>query len=93
MKIVSLDKEAIEKHLKYLREDKHCNEFYVALLLYDIKGINDIKDLTDEDIEAAFDIQDEYDSVYNEDMRERFLYDLNLEKESCNEEIERDLEK
>ena len=38
--LMSLNRDAIEKHLKYLKEDKYDREFYVALLLYDIKGIN-----------------------------------------------------
>ena len=76
-----LNREAIEKHLKYLKEDTYCREFYVALLLYEIKGIDDIKNLTEKDIDIAYEIQDDYDSIYNEDMRDRFLYDFTLEKD------------
>ena len=76
-----LNREAIEKHLKYLKEDAYCREFYVALLLYEIKGIDDIKNLTEKDIDIAYEIQDDYDSIYNEDMRDRFLYDFTLEKD------------
>ena len=36
---MNLDRNAIEEHLEYLDNDKHCNEFYVALLLYDVLGI------------------------------------------------------
>lgn len=84
---MELNKEAIERHLKYLKEDKYADEFYVALLLYDIRGVMDAKDLTDEDIEIAFEIEDEYESIYNEDMRDRFLYDFQIEKEE-EEELE-----
>ena len=83
---MGLNKDAIEKHLQYLKEDKYNTEFYVALLLYDVKGIDSIKDLTDEDIDVAYKIQDEYDSIYNEDMRDRFLNNFEMEKDE--EELE-----
>lgn len=83
---MSLNRDVIEKHLKYLKEDKYDREFYVALLLYDIKGIDNVKDLTDEDIDIAYKIQDDYDSIYNEDMRDRFLYNFEMEKDE--EELE-----
>ena len=86
---MGLNREVIEEHLKYLKEDKYDIEFYVALLLYDIRGIDDIKDLTDEDIDIAYDIQDDYDSIYNEDMRDRFLYDFKRETEE--EKLEKDV--
>ena len=83
---MSLNRDAIEKHLKYLKEDKYDKEFYVALLLYDIKGIKDVKDLTDEDIDIAYEIQDDYDYIYNKDMRDRFLYNFEMRKDE--EELE-----
>ena len=83
---MSLNRDAIEKHLKYLKEDKYDKEFYVALLLYDIKGIKDVKDLTDEDIDIAYEIQDDYDYIYNKDMRDRFLYNFEMGKDE--EELE-----
>ena len=91
--MMGLNKEAIERHLKYLKEDRYDREFYVALLLYDIKGVYGIQDLTDKDIDRAYEIQDRYDSIYNGDMRDSFLYEYELESEqkSRNEEIERDL--
>ncbi len=82
-----MNREAIERHMKYLQEDKYDREFYVALLLYDVCGLT-AKDLNDDIIDKAFDISDDYDSIYNEDMRDRLLYDMDYEKE---EEQERDI--
>lgn len=68
-----MNREAIEQHMKYLQDDHYDREFYVALLLYDVKGLTS-QDLTDEIIDKAYEISDEYDSIYNTDMRERLLY-------------------
>ncbi|MBQ2947123.1 MAG: hypothetical protein IJE04_04665 [Bacilli bacterium] len=84
---MGLDRKVIEEHLKYLDEDKHYNEFYVALLLYDVLGIRK-EDLTDEQIDRVYDLEDEYESIYNEDLRYRLLYELDKEKEE-EEELER----
>ncbi|MBE6151357.1 MAG: hypothetical protein E7162_06060 [Firmicutes bacterium] len=84
---MNLDRIAIEEHLKYLDEDKHCNEFYVALLLYDVLGIRK-EDLTEEQINRVYKLQDDYESIYNEDLRDRLLYELDIEKEE-EEELEK----
>lgn len=80
-----MNKEAIERHMKYLQEDKYDREFYVALLLYDVKGLT-VSDLNNDIINKAFNISNGYDSIYNEDMRDRLLYDFDNEKEEEQEE-------
>lgn len=80
-----MNREAIEKHLRYLQEDKYDREFYIALLLYDIKGIT-VEDLNNDVINKVFKINNEYDSIYNEDMRDRLLYDFDNEKDNVEEE-------
>lgn len=82
-----LDKNAVEEHLKYFKEDKHYNEFYVALMLYEIYDLN-IRDLNDKIIKDAQNIIDEYDSIYNDDLRERIRNEINIEREK-EEELER----
>lgn len=84
-----MNREAIERHMKYLQEDKYDREFYVALLLYDVKGLT-VGDLNNDIINKAFEISDDYDSIYNEDMRDRLLYNFDNEKEE-EEEQERDI--
>lgn len=81
-----LDKKAIEEHLEYIRNDKHPNEFYVALLLYEIYDLN-IKDLNDKIISETYNIIDNYDSVYNDDLRCRLRDEQFIEKEE--QEMER----
>ncbi len=86
-----MNKEAIERHMKYLQEDKYDREFYVALLLYDVKGLT-VSDLNNDIINKAFKISNDYDSIYNEDMRDRLLHDFDNEKEEAQEEVpERDI--
>ncbi len=80
--------EEIKKHINYLKNDKYSREFYVALLLYDILDI-DANDVTEDMVNNVFDIQDDYDSIYNEDLRDRI-------REEIEEELdldERDYEK
>lgn len=84
---MELNIEAIKEHIKYLQEDKYSREFYVALLLYDIRGLT-TEELNEDVINKAFEISDEYDSIYNEDMRDRFLYDFEEEIEEEQDEIE-----
>ena len=48
-----MNREAIEQHMKYLQDDHYDREFYVALLLYDVKGLTS-QDLTDEIIDKAY---------------------------------------
>jgi len=80
-----MNRKEIEKHIEYLEQDKYNNEFYVALLLYDVLGVRR-DELTDEQIQRAYELQDEYDSIYNEDLRERLQYELEKEQE---EELEK----
>lgn len=86
-----MNKEAIERHMKYLQEDKYDREFYVALLLYDVKGLT-VDDLNNDIINKAFEISNSYDSIYNEDMRDRLLYDFDYEKVEEEEEEEEEEE-
>lgn len=82
-----LDIEAVKEHIKYLREDKKDREFYVALLLYDVLGLEE-KDITEEKINKAYEIEDKYDSIYNEDLRDNLKEDIEPEEEQ-EEEIEK----
>ena len=84
---MSLNRNAIEEHLRYLEADKYDREFYVALLLYDVLGIRK-EEVTDEQIERAYELQDDYQSIYDEDLRERLRYELSLEKDQ-EEELEK----
>ena len=70
----------VKNQIKYLKEDKFSNEFYVALILYDIKGLSP-EDIDDDMVKRAYEIIDDYDSIYNDDMRDRVLYDFDLEEE------------
>ncbi len=70
--------EEIKKHINYLKNDKYSREFYVALLLYDILDI-DAKDVTEDMVNNVFDIQDDYDSIYNEDLRDRIRDEIEEE--------------
>lgn len=76
---MGLNKDAIARHLKYLQDDRYDREFYVALLLYDVLGL-DVKELNDENIERTYKLQDEYDSIYNEDLRDRLQEELVRER-------------
>ena len=80
----------VKNHIKYLKEDKFSNEFYVALILYDIKGLSP-EDIDDDMVKRAYEIIDDYDSIYNDDMRDRVLYDFDLEEEH-EEEVELEYE-
>lgn len=82
-----LDKKAVEEHLEYIRNDKHSNEFYVALLLYEIYDLN-IKDLNEKIISETYNIIDDYDSIYNDDLRYRLRDEQFIEKEE-EQEMER----
>lgn len=72
--------EKIKDHIKYLREDKYNKEFYVALLAYDIFEFDE-KEITEEIINKIFEIEDRYDSIYNEELRD----ELRLEIEESQE--------
>ena len=85
---MGLNKDAVANHLKYLQEDKYDREFYVALLLYDVLGL-DVKELNDKNIERTYKLQDEYDSIYNEDLRDRLQEELDRERD---EELEQEEE-
>ncbi len=84
--------EAIKNHITYLEKDKYDLEFYIALLLYDILGVK-ADEVTEEMIDTAFDIQDEYESIYNEDLRYRFReeieFEYNCDLEKNGDEIEK----
>lgn len=84
---MGLNRNAIEEHLKYLEEDKYDKEFYVALLLYDVLGIRK-EEVTDEQIDRAYELYDDYQSIYDEDLRYRLRYELSLEKDQ-EEELEK----
>lgn len=79
--------EEVKNHIKYLREDKFPNEFYVALILYDMKGLSE-NQITEKMVSRAYDIYDKYESIYNPDTRETALYQFNLEEEP-EEEMEK----
>lgn len=86
-----MDISHVKEHVEYLRKDRFSNEFYVALILYDILGIYE-KDVTEEKINKAYDIIDEYDSIYNEDLRERIRDELEEEyEEEHDKDVERDI--
>lgn len=81
--------EEVKKHINYLRCDKYDKEFYVALLLYDIAGLHE-KDITEEYINKAYEIFDDYDSIYKEEIRYEVqdeLYRVHEDKEEFEEEI------
>lgn len=82
---MGLNREAIENHMKYLQQDKYDREFYVALILHDICGLT-VRDLNNDIINKAFEISDDYDSIYNEDMRDKLNNEIEQERE---EEIEK----
>ena len=79
-----LDRKAVEEHLEYIRSDKHTNGFYIALLLYELYDL-DVKDLNDKMILETHEIIDEYDSIYNGDLRDRLLDEQFMEKEEEHE--------
>ena len=75
-----MDINHVKEHVEYLRKDKFSNEFYVALILYDILGIYE-KDIIFVKLNTAYEIIDEYESIYNEDMRDRIRDELENEYE------------
>lgn len=79
--------QAVKDHIKYLKEDGFSLEFYTALMLYDIAGLED-KDITEEKINKAYRIQDSYDSIYNQDLRDEIRSELEAEQE-YEEEMEK----
>lgn len=81
--------EKIKDHIKYLREDKYCEEFYIALLSYDVLGFHE-NEITEEIINKIFEIEDEYDSIYNEELRDRINIEVNKNQEM---ELEEEIEK
>lgn len=88
---MGLDIEAVKKHIKYLREDTNNREFYVALLLYDVLGYSE-KDITEQNINKAYEIEDRYDSIYKEELREDLRHDLEEEYEEEYEEEQEEQE-
>lgn len=60
----------VKSHIEYIRKDRYYKEFYAALLLYDVLGLTE-NEINEEIIEQAYDISDEYESIYNEDLRDR----------------------
>lgn len=61
----------VKKHMQYFMNDKYDREFYVALVLYDILGI-DPEQVTESLANDVFEITDKYDSIYEEFLK----YDL-----------------
>lgn len=88
-----LDLEAVKEHINYFQDDKKNREFYTALLLYDVLGFSS-KDILYEDIEYVYQLQDEYDSIYDEDLRERIRekYKEEQTKEEQEKEKEQEIE-
>ena len=72
--------EKIKDHIKYLREDKYNTEFYVALLAYDIFEFDE-KEITEEIINKIFEIEDRYDSIYNEELRDELRREIEENQE------------
>ena len=81
--------EKIKDHIKYLREDKYYTEFYVALLAYDIFEFDE-KEITEEIINKIFEIEDRYDSIYNEELRDELRREIEENQEI---ELEEKIEK
>lgn len=86
-KIMNIEK--IKDHIKYLREDKYNTEFYVALLAYDIFEFDE-KEITEEIINKIFEIEDRYDSIYNEELRDELRREIEENQEI---ELEEKIEK
>lgn len=86
-----LNIDAVKEHINYFYNDKNDREFYIALLLYDVLGFSS-KDISYEDIEYVYQLQDEYDSIYNEDLRERIREKYQEEQEKNNDEREKEQE-
>ncbi len=84
--------EAIKNHMNYLKNDKYDMEFYIALLLYDILDVP-IDKVTKEMIDLAYNIQDDYDSIYNEDLRDRIREEIEFENDYDLEKIGDEIEK
>lgn len=84
--------EAIKNHMNYLKNDKYDMEFYIALLLYDILDVP-IDKVTKEMIDLAYNIQDDYDSIYNEDLRDRIREEIEFENYYDLEKIGDEIEK
>ena len=81
--------EKIKDHIKYLREDQYNTEFYVALLAYDIFEFDE-KEITEEIINKIFEIEDRYDSIYNEELRDELRREIEENQEI---ELEEKIEK
>lgn len=81
--------EKIKDHIKYLREDKYNTEFYVALLAYDIFEFDE-KEITEEIINKIFEIEDRYDFIYNEELRDELRREIEENQEI---ELEEEIEK
>ena len=63
--------EKVKEYMEYLRGEtqQYPLEFYVALLLYDVLDIP-TEDVNEDLVDRAYDIQDEYETIYNYDLRE-----------------------
>lgn len=81
--------EKIKDHIKYLKEDKYNTEFYVALLAYDIFEFDE-KEITEEIINKIFEIEDRYDFIYNEELRDELRREIEENQEI---ELEEEIEK
>lgn len=64
-----IDIDEVKKNMIFIEEAVYSNEFYVALLLYDVLGLSH-KNINEYIIKKANVIQDGYESIYNEDLRE-----------------------
>lgn len=84
--------EAVKNHMEYLKQDKFDREFYIALMLYDVYGMS-AENVTEEIMESTHEIIDSYDTIYDNDLRERVkeeIYEYDNSLEESNEEIERE---
>ena len=84
--------EELKKHLDYIKNDKYSREFYVALLLYDILDVS-VDELTEDMVNKTFEIQDKYDSIYNEDLRDSIRDEIDFCKDYSMELEEEEIEK
>lgn len=84
--------EELKKHLAYIKNDKYSREFYVALLLYDILDVS-VDELTEDMVNKTFEIQDKYDSIYNEDLRDKIRDEIDFCKDYSMKLEEEEIEK
>lgn len=75
-----INTDAVRRHIEYIKNDKYDSEFCVALLLYDLAGLYG-NDITEEDINKAYEISKKYSSIYKDEIRDEINYELSKEQE------------